>query len=161
MHTFMQYSDYEKAESDLKGQADILVEKGILSAEERDALQYGKLAAFFRSPLYSRMKKSAEIRREQKFLIEISALSLDDELGMEYNNTNGMLQGIADCFFAEEDGIVLIDYKTDRVNNEQTLIDRYYRQLYLYSIALEKIFGRKVKEAYLYSFGLDREIKIL
>ena len=107
------------------------------------------------------MKKSAEIRREQKFLIEISALSLDDELGMEYNNTNGMLQGIADCFFAEEDGIVLIDYKTDRVNNEQTLIDRYYRQLYLYSIALEKIFGIKVKEAYLYSFGLDREIKIL
>ena len=101
------------------------------------------------------------MRREQKFLVEISQLALDDELGKEYNNTNGMLQGIADCLFEEDGGLILLDYKTDRVKTEKELTDRYFRQLYLYSIALEKIFGLKVKEAYIYSFALDKEIKVV
>ncbi len=161
MHTFMQYADYAAAEADPVSQAEILTEKGILSEAEKNALRYEKLSAFFRSELYGRMKKSPEIRREQKFLIEISQLGLDGGLGMEYNNTDGMLQGIADCFFAEEDGIVLVDYKTDRVSEEKVLADRYRRQLVLYGAALEKIFGRKVRGAYLYSFALDKEVKII
>ena len=161
MHTFMQYADYTEAEKDVKAQAQSLADRGLLSEKECSSLDIKRLEAFFRSGLYERMKKSPEICREQKFLIEISELSLDDELGKEYNNTNGMLQGIADCFFAEEDGIILLDYKTDRVSSENTLTERYYRQLYLYSIALEKIFGRRVKEAYLYSFALDKEIRVL
>ena len=106
------------------------------------------------------MKKSGEIKREQKFLIEISRLGLDDELVLEYNNTNGMLQGIADCMFEEDGCIVLADYKTDRVSDPEVLADRYRRQLCLYSAALEKIFGKRVKEAYLYSFCLGQEIRI-
>lgn len=159
-HTYMQYADFAAAEADVRAQAAVLTDKGILSEAETKSLNYGSLESFFRSPLYARMKNSPEICREQKFLIEISELSLDDELGKEYNNTNGMLQGIADCLFAEDGGMILVDYKTDRVDREQVLIDRYYRQLYLYSIALEKIFGRKVSGAYIYSFCLDREIKL-
>lgn len=159
-HTFMQYADFAAAETDVRAQAYKLTDMGILSEAEAKSLNYDSLESFFRSPLYARMKKSDEIRREQKFLIEISALSLDDELGKEYNNTNGMLQGIADCMFAEDDGFILLDYKTDRVTSEKVLIDRYYRQLYLYSIALEKIFGRKISEGYIYSFCLNREIKL-
>lgn len=159
-HTFMQYADFAAAEADVHAQADKLTDMGILSEAEAKALNYGSLESFFRSPLYARMKKSGEIRREQKFLIEISELSLDDELGKEYNNTNGMLQGIADCMFAEGDGFILLDYKTDRVTGEKVLIDRYYRQLYLYSIALEKIFGRKISEGYIYSFCLNKEIRL-
>lgn len=161
MHTFMQYADYSEAEKDVLAQARSLTDRGLLSEKECESLNFESLKAFFRSGLYERMKKSPEICREQKFLIEISELSLDDELGKEYNNTNGMLQGIADCFFDEDDGIILLDYKTDRVSSENTLTERYYRQLYLYSIALEKIFGRRVKEAYLYSFALDKEIRAL
>lgn len=159
-HTFMQYADFAAAATDVRAQAAVLTEKGILSEAEAKALDYNSLESFFRSPLYARMKNSAEIRREQKFLIEISELSLDDELGKEYNNTNGMLQGIADCMFAENDGFILLDYKTDRVNSEKVLADRYYRQLYLYSIALEKIFGRRISEGYIYSFALNKEIRL-
>lgn len=161
MHTFMQYADFERAEKDTRTVAEILAEKGIISDPEKNALQYEKLDRFFKSELYARMKNSPEVCREKKFLIEISQLGLDDELGEEYNNTNGMLQGIADCLFKEDDGYVLVDYKTDRVKTAEVLADRYRMQLKLYSAAMEKITGVKVKEAYLYSFGLDCQVQII
>jgi ATP-dependent helicase/nuclease subunit A len=160
MHTFMQYADYSLAENEPMAQAEILVRKGLLSESEKNSLQYDKLRDFFTSDLYLRMKKSPKIQREKKFLIEISQLGLDDELGLEYNNTNGMLQGIADCIFEESGGLVLVDYKTDRVKDENVLAERYRRQLLLYSIALEKIMGTCFTNAYLYSFCLGKEIEI-
>ncbi|MCM1381240.1 MAG: PD-(D/E)XK nuclease family protein, partial [Muribaculaceae bacterium] len=70
-------------------------------------------------------------------------------------------QGIADCMFAEDGEIVLIDYKTDRVNSESVLTARYDLQIKLYAAALERIFGMRVKEAYLYSFCLNRAVRAL
>ena len=163
MHTFMQYADFEKSEKGTEYiclEADRLTELGIISEAERKSLDINKLYGFFTSDIYQRLKKSEEICREKKFLVKISELSLDDELGEEYNNNNSMLQGIADCFFVEDGEIVLIDYKTDRVNSESVLADRYRVQLKLYSAAFEKIRGQKVKEAYLYSFSLERKIRI-
>ena len=160
MHTFMQYANYPAAELDPAAEAERLAENGLLSPEERDSLNIGQLAEFFGSELYMRMKNSDNIRREQKFLVKKSDAGLDDERLMEYNN-DSMLQGIADCMFEENGGIVLIDYKTDRVSDPQTLIDRYDLQIKLYAAALSRIFGKKVKEAYLYSFSLGRAVKAL
>ena len=163
MHTFMQYADFEKAEKGTEAvslEADRLTELGVISEAERKSLDIKKLYGFFESDIYKRIKKADEICREKKFLVKISELSLDDELGEEYNNNNSMLQGIADCFFVEDGEIVLIDYKTDRVSSEAVLADRYRMQLKLYSAAFEKIRGQRVKEAYLYSFSLERKVRI-
>lgn len=157
MHTFMQYADYRAAENNAEAEAARLAENGLLSPEERDSLNILQLKEFFGTELYARMKKSGTIRREQKFLIKKSDAALDDTRLMEYNG-NSMLQGIADCMFEEEDGIVLIDYKTDRVQRESELISRYDLQIKLYAAALEKIFGKRVKEAYLYSFCLGKAV---
>ena len=86
--------------------------------------------------------------------------ALDDERLMEYNS-NSMLQGIADCMFEEDGEIVLVDYKTDRVNSENILVSRYDLQIKLYSAALSKIFGKRVREAYLYSFSLGKAVKAI
>lgn len=158
MHTFMQYADYSAAERDIRAEAKRLAENGLLSPEERDSLNIGQLEGFFRSELYERMKKSDNIRREQKFLIKKSDAALDDTRLMEYND-NSMLQGIADCMFEENGEIVLIDYKTDRVGSEGTLLARYDLQIKLYAAALGKIFGKRVGGAYLYSFSLGRAVK--
>ncbi len=162
MHTFMQYADFARAEKDIAAEIIRLEQNGIITPAQAASLNHNtsRLKSFFAGSLYGRIKKSVKVRREHKFLVEISALMLDDDMGMEYNNTNGMLQGIADCIFEEPDGLVLIDYKTDRTNNAQSLINKYERQLRLYSIALGKILGKNVKEAYIYSFGLSKEIKI-
>lgn len=158
-HTFMQYADFDAAEKDIASEAERLVEMGLLTEEECRSINLKEVEAFFTSDLYQRLKKSDEVRREQKFLIKKCDASLDDDRLMEYNN-NSMLQGIADCMFEEEDGIVIIDYKTDRVNSEGVLVQRYDLQLRLYSAALGSIFDKPVKEAYIYSFALGKEIKV-
>ena len=72
-----------------------------------------------------------------------------------------LIQGIIDAFWIEPDGIVLLDYKTDRVTTAGQLKDRYATQLRLYAEALERVFaatGLKVKEILIYSFHLEETI---
>ena len=74
-----------------------------------------------------------------------------------------LIQGIIDVFWIEKDGIVLLDYKTDRVQQAKELIDRYETQLKLYADALERVFGArklKVKEILIYSFFLEQLITL-
>ena len=67
-----------------------------------------------------------------------------------------------DVYFEEEDGVVLMDYKTDRVPwgkaGEELLIRRYKTQLDYYQQAIEQITGKKVKDRILYSVIMNREI---
>lgn len=74
-----------------------------------------------------------------------------------------LIQGIIDVFWIEDDGITVLDYKTDRVDTAQELIDRYATQLKLYADALERVFGArklKVKEILIYSFFLEQLITL-
>ena len=74
-----------------------------------------------------------------------------------------LIQGIIDVFWIEDDGITVLDYKTDRVDTAQELIDRYATQLKLYADALERVFATrklKVKKILIYSFRLEKLISI-
>ena len=74
-----------------------------------------------------------------------------------------LIQGIIDVFWIEDDGITVLDYKTDRVDTAQELIDRYATQLKLYADALERVFAARkmrVKEILIYSFRLEKLIPI-
>ena len=65
-------------------------------------------------------------------------------------------------WYREEDGeLVLLDYKTDTVSEEQgaeELIKRYHAQLEYYKQTLEQLTGKCVKETYIYSFYLNQVI---
>ena len=65
-------------------------------------------------------------------------------------------------YFIEDEEIVLVDYKTDRVRKgeEQHLIDLYHTQLEDYAQALERMLQKKVKETYIYSFALGKMIPV-
>lgn len=74
-----------------------------------------------------------------------------------------LIQGIIDVFWIEDDGITVLDYKTDRVDTAQELIDRYATQLKLYADALERVFAARklnVKEILIYSFSLEQLITL-
>ena len=71
-----------------------------------------------------------------------------------------ILQGIIDAFIMENDGIILVDYKTDRVKDGEELRNRYQKQIDLYSEALEQILGKKVRRRVLYSFSLGEEVDL-
>ena len=78
-----------------------------------------------------------------------------------------LVQGVIDCYFEEPDGIVLYDYKTNRIDKtkppeeeQECIVSLYRTQLDLYSNALEDALGKKVKERYLYLFSIDREVEV-
>ena len=71
-----------------------------------------------------------------------------------------LVQGIIDVYFEEADGLVVLDYKTDRVFRAEELVERYHGQLDYYGKALEQITGKRVKEKWIYSFTLQQEIKL-
>jgi len=95
------------------------------------------------------------------FIIEKSASDVIDGL-CENLEEKLLVQGVIDCYFEEEDGLVLVDYKNDIVLNGDTasIVARYEVQLSLYKEALERITDRKVKETYLYLFDLDQGVKL-
>ena len=53
---------------------------------------------------------------------------------------------------------MVLDYKTDRVRNEEELREKYQAQLEYYARALEQITGKRVQEKAIYSFTLGKEI---
>ena len=97
------------------------------------------------------------LHREQQFVMSIDA----SERNPAWNQGEQILvQGIIDAFWEEADGLVLVDYKTDHVKEGQELIERYQRQMHYYSQALERAYGKKVKECYLYSFALGKAVAV-
>lgn len=162
MHTFMEEADlrqeYDGAK--IEALAAELVEKGRLTAEEAKALRKKELLRFFQSELAQRLRKADSIETERTF----SLLMQPKELffGEAYRDVADqiLVNGIIDCFFIENDEIVLLDYKSDKVYDEEELKGRYHIQLELYRIALERALGLPVKETYLYSFAMGRAISL-
>jgi len=67
---------------------------------------------------------------------------------------------MADLVFEDESGIVLLDYKTDRVANAQELAEKYKLQLDCYARAVKEILQEDVKERFIYSFYLGKAIEV-
>ena len=82
------------------------------------------------------------------------------EAGMGSSDETILIQGVIDAYIENENGIILVDYKTDNVNNEDVLINRYRSQLMLYKKSLEMSTGKKVQAVYIYSFALGKEISL-
>lgn len=70
-----------------------------------------------------------------------------------------LIQGTIDLYLEEEDGITLIDYKTDVASTERILA-AYVVQLRCYAMALSHITGKKIKAIRIYSFHNKCEIEV-
>jgi ATP-dependent helicase/nuclease subunit A len=72
------------------------------------------------------------------------------------------VQGVIDCYFQEDDEIVLIDYKTDSLYNKKTedILNIYKDQIKEYRLALETLTEKKVKESYIYLLSADKLINV-
>ncbi len=132
------------------------VEAKRLTEEYFQAVREGKIVNFLSSPLGRRMRdaqRRGQLHREQPFVLGIDARRLN---GSFPEGETVLIQGIIDVFFEEEDGLVLLDYKTDSISSMEELWNRYETQLDFYQEAVEKIYGKPVKERILYSFHLEK-----
>ena len=152
-HHALAFYDYSKDISQLSD---------FLSPEEYGLLNLEKLKKFLDSPLgqlFAKAYKENTLYREQHFMQEVEYEKLFPEDGGD-NVEKVILQGIIDAFIMEEEGIILVDYKTDRVKDGEELRNRYQKQIDLYSEALEQILGKKVRRRVLYSFSLGEKVDL-
>ena len=142
---------------DVEKQLDLFMEKGRISREARNLVNAHSIWKFFQSDLGKRLSqagKEGRLFKEQQFMIGIPAR----EMGLAESEELVLIQGMIDIYAEEEDGLLLVDYKTDYVENKEELLERYQVQMKYYIRALTQVTGKPVKEAVIYSLRLQEAI---
>ena len=168
IHFVMQKIDLSRVNTieEIKIQLKDFVDMELLSKEEYKVINPYKVKKFFISKLGERMLSAYNrgdiVYRELPFYTEIDVHRINPDLPKEVEGDKVRLQGVIDSFFYEDNEVILLDYKTDYVeqSNEEELINKYRIQIHYYKEALEKITKTKIKECYLYSFYLEKEILV-
>lgn len=145
--------DHVAVSAFVKKSMDEMLKKGLITDDMYRLTRPKLIEQFISSDVAARMAqadKRGDLYKEKPFV-------------MDYEGV--LVQGIIDVFWLENDKIVLLDYKTDRVNAAKELIDRYSTQLKLYADALGRIFstdGKSIQadERLIYSFRLQQTIVI-
>lgn len=153
--------EHIKKETDILTEIKWMQEQAYLTKEEANVVYRKDIFLFVSSKIGQRMKQAEEkgrLWREQPFVIGLPAGKVKQE--WKGSQELVLIQGIIDAYFIEEDEIVLVDYKTDRVNSADELIHKYKEQLAYYQRALEQMTGKKVKEKIIYSVSLGTEVPL-
>lgn len=156
IHRILECYDFTQPPESLPEQLETLKGNGRLDPAQLSHTYLLPLKKFLRSDLGQRLHRAAcqhALYREKPFVM---AKPANEVLTGCSSKEMLLIQGIIDVFFEEPDGLVLLDYKTDRVAIPQELIARYKVQLDLYQEALERAWGKKVKEKLIYSFHLGK-----
>ena len=159
-HRLLELIDFTKVYNDelLKNELDVFCESGKMTKDMAQCIWRKDILEFLQGNAGQRMSVCAANNRlwkEQPFVLGVDAREKDPQ---EQEGEWILVQGIIDVYFEEEDGLVLLDYKTDRVQTEEELVEKYHAQLEYYAQALERVTGKKVKEKIIYSFTLKKEI---
>ncbi len=157
------YSALEDAEQSVIKDIEELIRDGFIEADILDTVRVRDIAVFCMSDIGKRMieaQRNNRLHREQPFVYGLSS----DEYRYYSKTTDDtdmvMVQGIIDAYIEENDGIVLVDYKTDKVGKDavRELTDKYRVQLELYAKALAKLTSKPVKQKIIYSVTAGKEI---
>ncbi len=161
IHTFFQYCDFDNAQADVSAEIEAVAKRGFITSAQADVISPEKASAFFASGLYKRIRAAGDkVWREKKFMVAVADLDIGSDALDQLKKSDGMIKGIMDLVFEEDDGLIIVDYKSDRGASAKALSERYSMQLTLYKAAAELTMHKKVKAAYLYSFELEKEIEV-
>lgn len=162
-HGIMERADFSRAQKEgleyIRRLTEDLVERGVFLENEIEAIDLGRIVKFFESPMGKRCVDAFEkgtLYREQPF-----------NLKLDVEGEDVIVQGIVDCFFEEDDGLVLLDYKSNWIDGDKDFAEEearlkalYGKQMEIYGRALGAGIGKPVKESYLYLFAAGRLIEV-
>lgn len=152
IHFILQNLDFKllNTKEQIKEYIDKLILENIISHNDKKYINITRIYNFLNSRIGKELKKAKKIYREYEFILE------------NKNISNSLIQGVIDLFYVTESGkVVLVDFKTDRLQDELEFIKRYKIQLDIYKEAINQLTKYNVDEVYIYSFNLNKEIKIL
>ena len=160
VHSVMQYISFDRCKDTQSVSAELhrLISEGFVSEECAVSVNAESIAVFCNTEIGKRLQKDSEVLREFKF-------SILDDAGRYAENIQGeqvLLQGVVDCALIQPDGITIIDFKTDRVTADtvNSVAQQYAKQVQTYCYAMERIFQKPVKEAFLYFFRINQFVKV-
>ena len=160
VHSVMQYIHFDRLNTadDVKRELERLVSENFITAEQAAMVDASVIMRFFQSEVGKKIAKSENLLREFKF----SVLDDADKYIEGIVNEKILLQGVVDCAMLEEDGITIIDFKTDQVSQEtiRHVSEQYSSQVKAYASALRKIYSLPVKAAWLYYFHADQFVAV-
>ena len=172
-HLFLQFCDFENAsQNGVDAELSRLVEKRFISKSVSELINKKQLEAFFKSELFALLSKAKRVYREQRFniLLPASNFTQRDDFEAEIKDETILVQGVIDLFFISEDGsLILCDYKTDYLTNEERsdaslakkkLKDRHGEQLSYYAMAIEQMCGKKPDKTLIYSLPFGDALEI-
>lgn len=161
IHAVMQYLQFSSCDSadKIRNEISRMEREKLISPEQAQMADCQKIAQFFKTPIGERLMNGSQVIREFKF-------SLLDDASKYYADADGekvLLQGVVDCALIEDDGITVLDFKTDYVTEESiySVTAKYKTQVMTYASALERIYHIPVKSALLYFFSLDRLVELI
>ncbi|WAA13035.1 helicase-exonuclease AddAB subunit AddA [Fervidibacillus halotolerans] len=159
MHMVMQHIDLtmKPTESSLKSLLFSMEQKELLTPEEAEAIDISAILSFFETEIGERLLRAKWVKRELPFSYtlparEIYSTQIEDSI---------FIQGIIDCLFQDDQGLILLDYKTDQITRrfkngfegaKPILLNRYKIQMQLYKRAVEGILNKSLAETYLFFF---------
>ena len=159
-HLLLEKMDLRKdhAEQTVKESLEHLVDAGYITESEAENINIGSIVSFLRSDIGKQLKTAEKVYREFRF----SVLLPVDRLFKEHIEDKILLQGTIDCWYEKNDEIVIIDYKTDRLdeNNIEERNKIYTVQLKAYADALREITGKKIKETVIYYLNMEKIVKV-
>lgn len=123
----------------LMQQLDYMTHRGVFTPEERKLIPLAELSSFFLSSLGQRILLSPRVEREWGFNLRMPRMK------------ETILQGVVDCVFWEDEGWVVVDYKTDHIIDMDAWVTRYREQLLYYKEAISILTNAPVRECILYS----------
>jgi ATP-dependent helicase/nuclease subunit A len=167
-HAVMQHMPltHEPSVGDVEDKLADMLQRELLTAEQMKLIDPQVIVAFFSSSVGQRLIRASEVYREVPFSYGLPALeaSTDTDSDSLVGETI-LLQGMIDCLFVEEDGLVLVDFKTDRLTGDdeaslEAVKERHRVQIELYAQAIETIWKRKVMGAYIFLFDGARVLEL-
>ena len=152
-HLFMQFASFVQCteEVSLKQELERLCADEYMTRDQVNTVPVADILRLFNSEL-GKWLLNKPLQREFKFSLLVDAA----EYGFGTAQEQIMLQGVVDCFVLEEDGIIIIDFKTDRTPDP----DKYRGQLETYASALSKIYRIPVKKKLLYFFTSGETVEV-
>ncbi|HLR73594.1 MAG TPA: helicase-exonuclease AddAB subunit AddA, partial [Pseudogracilibacillus sp.] len=163
MHAVMQFLPLTKQwnQEEIANKVEQYVHEEKLTAEEADAIQLDAIERFFQTDLAKQMMEAERVEREVPFTYALDAKAVYPDWESD-TKEQVLIQGVIDCIIYTEDGAILVDYKTDKIDEAevsdaliQKLKARYATQITLYEQALSDILKTKINAAYLYFFSQD------
>ncbi|MCD7777648.1 MAG: PD-(D/E)XK nuclease family protein, partial [Clostridiales bacterium] len=159
-HTLLSALDYNNPPFDAEEFKAETVRKGLLTEQEGSAVKAEKIETYIKSALFERAAKAIYVKKEHSFTMGLPAEELYPDIEKAAGGENILTHGIIDMFFEEEDGIVIVDFKTDKIKDDEKLKKMYYPQLSVYKTAVEEATGKRVKEMYLYLVIREKTLEL-